>query len=120
MKKGVQKKLHKAARPVTNEDILRAVVYLTENAVTKEEFVSFKVTVATRKHIEAIKDNIDILGEEIDTVQGQLRTVDDKVAAMQIEMGEMRLEVATKERVQTAKEEIIERFRPTPYWSRQA
>src|ERR1700685_3303360 len=97
MKKGAKN----TKKVISNEDVLKAVLFLTENMVTKEEFVFFKSTMTSRKHVETINDNIDILGEEIDTVQADVGYMRGEIALM-----------PTKEDLAAAKEEIIEHFEP--------
>lgn len=101
MKKGVHKKLTKATKPITNEDVLQAIVHLTDNAATKEDIAYLKSVMATRKHIEAVKEDIDILGEEIDTIQGEMRYMRGEMARL-----------PTKDDLQAAKEEVIIHFEP--------
>lgn len=112
MKKGVHKKPYKAAKVISNKDVLQAVIFLTENTVNKEDLAYLKSVMATRKHIEAMKDDIDILGEEIDTVQNQIYVIQTHVERTSTEVVAIRVDMATKEYVQTAKDEIIQRFIP--------
>lgn len=99
----MKKKARAASKkPVSNEDLLRAVVHLTEHMVTKEEVADIRLRMSTIKHIEAIKSDMDILGEDIDTLVGEIRY--------------MRGEAVTRDELRSvvdgAKEDILEELRP--------
>ena len=89
-------------KPVSSEDVLRAVLYLTETMATKEDIVEIKARMATTKHIEALKDDVDVLGEDIDSLTGEVQNV--------------RTQMVTKQDVQSlvdsAKEDVLEEIRP--------
>ena len=89
-------------KPVSSEDVLRAVLYLTETMATKEDIVEIKARMATTKNIEALKDDVDVLGEDIDSLTGEVQNV--------------RTQMVTKQDVQSlvdsAKEDVLEEIRP--------
>lgn len=96
-KRGTAKK-----KIVSSEDVLRAVLYLTETMATKEDIAEIKARMATTKHVETLKDDIDILGDDIGSIAGEVQN--------------MRGQMVTKEDVQSlvdsAKEDILEEVRP--------
>ncbi len=98
----VKKQRISKKKPVSSEDVLRAVLYLTETMATKEDIVEIKARMATRKHIEALKDDVDALGEDIDSLTGEVQNV--------------RTQMVTKQDVQSlvdsAKEDLLEEIRP--------
>ena len=70
-------------KPVSSEDVLRAVLYLTETMATKEDIVEIKARMATTKHIEALKDDVDVLGEDIDSLTGEVQNVRTQIVTKQ-------------------------------------
>ena len=102
MARMVKKQRISKKKPVSSEDVLRAVLYLTETMATKEDIVEIKARMATRKHIEALKDDVDVLGEDVDSLTSEVQDV--------------RTQMVTKQDVQSlvesAKDDVLEEIRP--------
>ena len=102
MARMVKKQRISKKKPVSSEDVLRAVLYLTETMATKEDIVEIKARMATRKHIEALKDDVDALGEDINSLTSDVQNV--------------RTQIVTKQDVQSlvdsAKDDVLEEIRP--------
>ena len=102
MARMVKKQRISKKKLVSSEDVLRAVLYLTETMATKEDIVEIKARMATRKHIEALKDDVDALGEDINSLTSDVQDV--------------RTQIVTKQDVQSlvdsAKDDVLEEIRP--------
>ena len=102
MARMVKKQRISKKKLVSSEDVLRAVLYLAETMATKEDIVEIKARMATRKHIEALKDDVDALGEDINSLTSDVQNV--------------RTQIVTKQDVQSlvdsAKDDVLEEIRP--------
>ena len=102
MARMVKKQRISKKKLVSSEDVLRAVLYLAETMATKEDIVEIKARMATRKHIEALKDDVDALGEDINSLTSDVQDV--------------RTQIVTKQDVQSlvdsAKDDVLEEIRP--------
>ncbi len=92
------KKLSLKKTDVSNKALLKAIVYVTETMATKDDLLELKVRMATTKHIESIKDDLDSIANDMETLSG--------------EVSFLRSEMVTKDRLEIAKEEIVEKFQP--------
>jgi len=102
-------------KDVSNADVLKALLILTDRMATKDDFEYLKHNMVTQKHIEALKGDMESIGQDVDDIKGDTDRINSQMATREdLKMFPTRAEVReiVETAVEDAKEGILAEIRP--------